>query len=134
MVAAYYEGDTKVSEKVVQEVKMAPGTDGIDTAIVECEEGKSVLVYLRNDSPAEEEEDDFIPGTPSNKPVDTPNKGTGSEGLSTTTMIIVIVAALCVVGLFLVILATSKPKKKAAKAEEPKAEEPKAEETDDTAE
>ena len=32
--------------KIVKEIKMAPGTDGIDTGIVEIKEGESVKVYL----------------------------------------------------------------------------------------
>ena len=117
VVAAYYEGDKLVSEKVVQEIKMAPGTDGVDTAIVENEEGKSLLVYLRNDSPADSDEDEtpITPGGNDNKPIQKPGAATEPEGLNLLTVIVVILAALSVEGLVLLILATSKPKKKAKK-------------------
>ena len=52
VVAAYYNADGKlVSEQVVEEVRMAPGTDGVATAIVKNEtEGQKLLVYLRDDN------------------------------------------------------------------------------------
>jgi len=114
VVAAYYEGDKLVSEKVVQELKMAPGTDGVDTAIVENEEGKSLLVYLRNDSPADTDEDDFV--APGNKPGNKPGAAADSEGLNLLSVIGISLAAISLSVLFLVILATSKPKKKTNKA------------------
>ncbi len=46
VVAAYYNGDTLVSEKVIKEIKMAPGTDAVDYDIVKNEEGKTLKVYL----------------------------------------------------------------------------------------
>ena len=38
----------KTTTKVVKEIKMLPGTDGIDTGIVEIKEGQSVEVYLES--------------------------------------------------------------------------------------
>ena len=55
VVAAYYNGSTLVEEKVLKEIKMAPGTDGVATDIVKLENGQSVKIYLRNDSKADPE-------------------------------------------------------------------------------
>ena len=50
VIAAYYNAEGKlVSEQVLEEIKMAPGTDGVSTAIVKNEtEGQTLLVYLRD--------------------------------------------------------------------------------------
>ncbi len=54
VVAAYYNGDSKVSEEVVKELKLAPNTEGVETGIVELgSKGGAVLVYLRDNNPAE---------------------------------------------------------------------------------
>ena len=119
VVAAYYEGDKLVSEKVVQEVKMAPGTDGIETAIVECEEGKSLLVYLRNDSPDEDDDDIGVSGKPGNKPGNKPSTGADNDGLGLTAIIVLVLAVLSVVGLLVLIFVPGKPKK-VVETEEPK--------------
>lgn len=56
IVAAYYNGDKLVEEKVIKEIKMAPGADYVDTGIVEVPEGQSVKLFARNDSKAESEQ------------------------------------------------------------------------------
>jgi len=81
---------------------------------VENEEGKSLLVYLRNDSPADTDEDDFV--APGNKPGNKPGAAADSEGLNLLSVIGISLAAISLSVLFLVILATSKPKKKTNKA------------------
>ena len=53
IIAAYYNGDSLVEEKVVREVKMAPGSDSVEIGIVEVKAGQSVRVYLRDDSKPE---------------------------------------------------------------------------------
>ena len=62
VVAAYYNGDKLVEEKVIKEVKMAPNTDAVETGIVEVKDGQSVRVYLRNDSEAEDGKDQSVDG------------------------------------------------------------------------
>jgi len=47
VVAAYYNGETLVSEKIVKEIEMLPGTDAVDCDIVKNEEGKTLKVYLK---------------------------------------------------------------------------------------
>ena len=57
IVAAYYNGDTLVSEEVIQEVKMAPNEDGIAYGVVEKVEGQTMNIYLNDNNPDEEEEE-----------------------------------------------------------------------------
>ena len=47
VMAAVYEGDKKISDTAIAEIKMAPGYDGVKTGIVEIQEGQSVKVYLK---------------------------------------------------------------------------------------
>ena len=57
IMAAYYNGDTLVEEKVIKEIKMAPGDDGVALGEVEnTVEGQTLRVYLRDDTPAEPEQ------------------------------------------------------------------------------
>ena len=54
-MAAYYDGDKLVSEEAVKEVKMAADFDGIVTGVVENkQEGKQLLVYLKDNNPIED--------------------------------------------------------------------------------
>lgn len=46
VVAEYDSGETKI----IQTIQMAPNTDAVATGIVEVSDGRSVRVYLRNDS------------------------------------------------------------------------------------
>ena len=50
IVAAYYNGNQLVEEKVIETIKMVPGSDGVNTGIVEVAAGQSVKIYARNDS------------------------------------------------------------------------------------
>ena len=113
VVAAYYDGETKVSEKVLQEIKMAPGTDGIETAIVKNEsEGQTMLVYLRNDNPAEPD-DDPVSGTEPNatNPTGEPgDKGDEDKGDNSLIVIIAVAAVVLVAAAVVIILLTKKKK------------------------
>ena len=53
VIAAYYDSEGKVAEeKVLEEIKMAPGTDGVATGIVKNEtEGQTLLVYFKENVP-----------------------------------------------------------------------------------
>ena len=53
VVAAYYNGETLVSEKVVKELKLAPNADGAEIGNVEKAEGQTMKIYLRDDTPTE---------------------------------------------------------------------------------
>lgn len=108
VVAAFYNGDKLVEEKVVKEVKMAPGTDAIDFGIVEVGEGQSVKLYVRNDSQPEPEDG----SKPGNKPgADT------SKGDDTVLLIAIIAAAVVLLAAVVVavLMLTKKPAKKGAK-------------------
>ncbi|MBQ8881365.1 MAG: hypothetical protein IJ030_04235 [Oscillospiraceae bacterium] len=59
VMAAFYEGETLKEEKVIKEVKMAPGCDGVENGIVEVAEGQSVKVYLKRETPAEKSSADI---------------------------------------------------------------------------
>ena len=45
-MAVYNNGE----EKVIETIKMAPGTDAVATGIVEVAEGQTVKLFARNDS------------------------------------------------------------------------------------
>ena len=53
VVAAYYNGNKLVEEKIIQEIQMAPNTDAVETGVVDVKSGQSVLIYLRDDSKPE---------------------------------------------------------------------------------
>lgn len=136
VVAAYYEGDKLVSETVVEEIKMAPGVDGIDTAIVKNEEGKSLLVYLRDDSPAEGD-GNKEPSAPGNKPGNPTTNPAGDDQLLIVVIVLAVLTVASLVALVVVILNPGKKKtpKAVKKVEEPEAvEADKKDASDDTAE
>ncbi len=56
VVAAYYNGETQESEKTIQKVKMAPGTDAFEIVEIPAKEGKSVCVYLKDISKATDDD------------------------------------------------------------------------------
>ncbi len=109
VVAAFYNGDKLVEEKVIEEIKMAPGTDFVSMGIVEVKDGQTVKLYARNDSQPEPE-NGGKPGT--NKP-----GATNPEGDNTVLLIVVIaVAVVLLAGIVVaVVLLTKKPAKKAKK-------------------
>ncbi len=47
VMAAFYQGEALVEEKVLKEIKMAPGYDGVETGVVELADGQTVKVYLK---------------------------------------------------------------------------------------
>ena len=116
VMAAYYNGDQLVEEKVIKEVKMAANFEGLEYGVVEVAEGQSVKVYLRNDNPADD--DDDLGGN-----------GGKIGGLSTPLLIVIIVAGVVVVAVVLALVLTGKKtpkgKKKAAKKAPAKKEAPK---------
>ena len=93
VMAAYYAGDKLVEEKVIKEIKMAPGVERIDTGVVNAPEGQSVLVYLKSDTPA----------------ADSEGKTPSSPNL---ILILVIAAAVVMVAAVLVLLLLPKKKTK----------------------
>ena len=114
VMAEFYNGDAKVSEQVIQEVKMAPGFDGVITGIVENKtEGQTVKVYLRDNNPPEEEEGG---NAPSDKNDDNKGNEQQDEAVIDWTLIAIIAGAAVVViaAVVVVIVVVSKKKKKAA--------------------
>ncbi len=132
IMAAYYDGETKVSEEVIKEVKMAPYFNGAEVGEFENKQaGKKMLIYVKDNNPAEEED---VPTTGGDAPIDEPKP----SGLD-TQMIIIIAAAAAVVVIavvVIVIVASAKKKKKAAAAaaEAPAAEEVTEEAAEETTE
>jgi len=109
IVAAYYEGDKLVEEKVLKEIKMAPNTDGVETAVVAVESGKAVRIYARNDSKTED----------SNTGTDGGDIMPGNDGGSNMlTIIIIAVVAVLAIAAVVVVLLVMKKKKAAAPAAE----------------
>ena len=125
VMAAYYNGDTLVSEKAVLEVKMAPQTDDVLTGIVENPtEGQTVKVYLKDNNPPEQDDDEVAPGGDNTNKPDT--------GLDTTMLIIIAAAAAMVIAVVIVVIVVASKKKKKAAA--PVEEIPVAEENEKTEE
>ena len=114
VVAAYYNGDTLVEEKVLKQITMIPGTDGVATGIVNLEAGKSVRIYLRNDS--QPEPDGTTPVTPG---ADNATQG-AKKSNETLMLIITIVGVVAFLGLvvFAVLVVLKKPAAKEEKQAE----------------
>lgn len=108
VIAAYYNGDALVSETVVEEVKMAPGTDSVSTGIVENKtEGQTLLVYLKDISP-----DDGGKNDTGKNPVD------GGGTLNMTPVIIAAIAvAIIIAGVAVILFVLLKDGKGSAAAE-----------------
>lgn len=100
VMAAYYNGDKLVEEKVIKEVKLAANKEGLDYGVVEVPEGQTVRIYLRNDNPAENDDNTF--------------NGTVG-GLSTVALIMIVVAAVVVIAVVVVLLLTGKKTPKGKK-------------------
>ena len=100
IVAAYYNGDKLVEEKVIKEIKMAPGADYVDTGIVEVPEGQSVKVFARNDSKAESEQGE--------------DTGDNTSKGESKTMLLIICGAVVLIALVVVavLIVFKKPSKK----------------------
>jgi len=112
IVAAYYNGETLVSEKVIKEIKMAPNTDAIATGVIKPEEGQSVRLYVRNDSQPEPEI--IVPGTETGKETDPGTDVDPDKKGDMTVIIIAAAVALLVVAGVVVLLIVKKNKKAAA--------------------
>ena len=114
VVAEYSNGDTKV----IQEIKMAPNTDAVETGIVEVKDGQSVRVYLRNDSKTEPDDN-----TGDNTGNDKPGNTTKPAGDTTVILIVVIaVVAILASAVVFAIVIVSMKKKASSAAEEAKDE------------
>ena len=113
IVAAYYNGDQLVEEKVLKEIKMAPGTDGIETDIVKLENGQTVRIYARNDSKPDSEN----PGA--GQPGD-PTQNQKNKLSNTVVLVVIIVGVIAFVALVIVavMIVLKKPAAKEEKKEE----------------
>ena len=108
VVAAIYEGDTLKEEKTLKTLEMKPGCDGIETGVVEIQEGQSVKVYLKGDVHSD------VNDTTPEEPV----IGSGN----TTVIVIAAVAAAVLIAVGIILAAAGKKKKKAAQVPETPAE------------
>ena len=110
VMAAYYNGETLVEEKAIQDVKLAPNGDGVIIGTVENKvEGQTLKVYLKDNNPAETDE----PAGGENTTED-PNKGADGKG---NLIIIIAAAAAVVVVVALVVVILISKKKKTAKTD-----------------
>ena len=106
VMAAYYDGETKVSEEVVKEIKMAPNTDSVDFGVVENKQsGKTLLIYVKDNNPAE---DEVV-----NPSDDVTTVGPEQTGLDTRMIIIIAAAAVAVPAAAVVVVIVSNKKKTA---------------------
>ena len=116
VMADIYEGDTLKETKVIKEVKLTRGGDGVETGVVEVAEGQSVKLYMTSD---------ITTGTPNapgvtdpTTPGETqPTTGTQSGGEKDNTMLIVLIMVV-VVAIAAVVLVLVLTKKKPAKKED----------------
>jgi len=53
VMAAIYEGDILKEERLIREVTMQPGCDGVETGIVSVAEGQAAVLYLKTEEPDE---------------------------------------------------------------------------------
>ena len=114
IVAEFYNGSSLAETKVIQEIKMAPGTDFVDMGIVEVPEGQTVKLFARNDSQPE-------PDSPNQGNADGSNSGKeNNKNDNSMLLIILIVAGVVLLGIIAVaaILLLKKPGAKAEKKEE----------------
>lgn len=112
IVAAFSNGE----EKVIETVKMAPGSDCVNTGIVQVAAGQTVKIYARNDSKAEPENPNAGPGADA-------NAGQQKAGLSGEEVTMLIVTIACVVVTAGMIFVAVKLLKKPAATKETKQEE-----------
>jgi len=119
VMAAYYNGDTLVEEKVFTEVKMAPGADGVVTGVVDnATEGQRLLVYLRDNNPPEVDEGTEEIVTPPEAPKKGLNREIKLGSLAVKLwVILVVIAGVLVLGAGVVILIAAKKKKNTPPAE-----------------
>ena len=111
VVAAYYKGETLVEEKVIETIKMAPGTDNVATGIVEVAEGQSVKIFTRDISKSEPQGD--APSQDTN-PTEKPKKDDNGMLIAIIAVAVAIVAVIAVGVVFL----TKKPAPKTEKKDE----------------
>ena len=101
VMAAYYEGDKLVEEKVFKEVKLAANFEGLDYGVVEVPEGQTVKVYLRNDNPADDD--------------DTPGAIQKDSGVDPILFVLIGVVAVVVIAVVVALLLTGKKAPKGKK-------------------
>ena len=138
--ADIYEGETLKETKTVQELKMAPGGDGVETGIVEIAEGQSVKVYVESTVKVtilQDDEEASSGTTDTTEPTTVPTAAVPTDAAPTQgadtgkkdgidpALIVVIAVVVVAVVAIAVALVVTKPKKKpdAENKEEPKAEE-----------
>ena len=102
IVAVYSNGE----EKVIETIKMAPGTDAVATGIVEVAEGQTVKLFARNDS--KPDADQQTPGA------DSDTDKNNAKNNDSTLLLIIIVGGVVLVALVVVavLIVLKKPAKK----------------------
>ena len=114
VIAAYYEGDTLKEEKVIKEVKLTRGGDGVEYGVLDVPAGQSVKISMQADLSGSAAPD--APNTPNAtnpaNPTQTQPAGqTGDQGgISPLMIVLIVVVVLAVAGVVLVLVLTKKKK------------------------
>ena len=109
VMAAFYNGSTLVEEKVLKEVKLTAGYDGVETGVVDVAEGQTVKVYLKTTIKTGEE-------PPVEEPKEEPKEE--KDGLSIGVIAVIAAAVVAVIGVVVILLVAKKPAPKANPTEE----------------
>jgi len=118
VMAEIYEGGALKETKLIKEVKLTRGGDGVETGVVEVAEGQSVKVYMTSDIAADAGSNNGNqnqnPGQESN-PTTPGADNKQDDGGNTTLIILIVVVVVAVAAVVLVLVLT---KKKPAKKED----------------
>ena len=93
-MAAFYNGSTLVEEKVIKEIKLPAGYDGVETGIVDVAEGQTVKVYLKTTIKTGEE-------PPVEEPKEEPKEE--KDGLSIGVIAVIAAAVVAVIGVVVIL-------------------------------
>ena len=120
VMAAYYEGSTLKEEKVLKELKLAPGCDGVEIGTVEVAEGQSVKVYLKTsvEPVVDAGTEPTAPAAPGETTAPTeaaPTDGSPAgekDGGNAMLIIVIAAAAVAVIAVAVVLIVTKKKPEK----------------------
>jgi len=115
--ADIYEGGALKETKTVKTIEMKPGTDGIETGVVEIAEGQSVKVYLESTvvKPGVTPGGTDQPTTPTTPGETTPTANNTDKDEGGIDPVVIVLIAVVVVGAVAVVLALTLTKKKPKK-------------------
>ena len=107
LLADIYEGDVLKETKIIKEVKLTQGGDGVETGIVEVAEGQSIKLYLKAEASPD------APGTDAPQPTETqPAAQTDKGGIDPLVIVLIVVVIAAVAAVVLVLVLTKKKPEK----------------------